>query len=55
MTIERFEPMYNSDNNNVYMDCYTRMESANDISTITAPHLVGEDVQIVVDGWDRPI
>lgn len=55
MCIERFEPMYNADNNNVYMDCYIRQTSTENISTITVPHLIGEDVQIVVDGRERPI
>ena len=55
MCIERFEPMYNADNNNVYMDCYIRQTSTENISTITVPHLIGEDVQIVVNGRERPI
>ena len=55
MCIERFEPMYNADNNNVYMDCYIRQTSTENISTITVPHLIGEDVQIVVNGMERPI
>lgn len=55
MCIERFEPMYNTDNNNVYMDCYIRQTSTENISTITVPHLIGEDVQIVVNGRERPI
>ena len=55
MFIERFEPMYNADNNNVYMDCYIRQTSTENISTITVPHLIGEDVQIVVNGRERPI
>lgn len=55
MCIERFEPMYNADNNNVYMDCYIRQTSTENISTITLPHLIGEDVQIVVNGRERPI
>lgn len=55
MCIERFEPMYNADNNNVYMDCYVNQTSTENISTITVPHLVGEDVQIVVNGRERPI
>lgn len=55
MCIERFEPMYNADNNNVYMDCYIRQTSTENINTITVPHLIGEDVQIVVNGRERPI
>ena len=55
MCIERFEPMYNADNNNVYMDCYIRQTSTENISTITVPHLIGEGVQIVVNGRERPI
>ncbi|WP_295999300.1 hypothetical protein [uncultured Veillonella sp.] len=55
MCIERFEPMYNADNDNVYMDCYIRQTSTENISTITVPHLIGEDVQIVVNGRERPI
>lgn len=55
MCIERFEPMYNADNNNVYMDCYVRQTSTENITTITVPHLIGEDVQIVVNGRERPI
>ena len=55
MCIERFEPMYNADNNNVYMDCYIRQTSTENISTITVPHLICEDVQIVVNGRERPI
>lgn len=55
MCIERFEPMYNADNNNIYMDCYIRQTSTENISTITVPHLIGEDVQIVVNGRERPI
>lgn len=55
MCIERFEPMYSADNNNVYMDCYIRQTSTENISTITVPHLIGEDVQIVVNGRERPI
>ena len=55
MCIERFEPMYNADNNNVYMDCYIRQTSTENISAITVPHLIGEDVQIVVNGRERPI
>ena len=55
MCIERFEPMYNADNNNVYMDCYIRQTSTENISTITVPHLIGEDVQIVVNGRERSI
>ena len=55
MCIERFEPMYNADNNNVYMDCYSRIESEDGIKSITVPHLVGEDVQLVVNDWERPI
>lgn len=52
--IERSIPLYTEDNSDVFLDCYVK--AANSIKTdyINAPHLVGQMVDIVIDGQQMP-
>lgn len=54
LCIERLEPMYRSDNDNIFMDCYSRLRSNDKHYEINVPHLVGKQVKIVVDRKERP-
>lgn len=48
--IERSIPLYTEDNSDVFLDCYVKVANSIKTDYINAPHLVGQMVDIVVDG-----
>lgn len=52
--IERSIPLYTEDNSDVFLDCYVKVANSIKTDYINAPHLVGQMVDIVVDGQQMP-
>lgn len=52
--IERSIPLYTEDNSDVFLDCYVKVTNSIKTDYINAPHLVGQMVDIVVDGQQMP-
>jgi len=52
--IERSIPLYTEDNSDVFLDCYVKVVNSIKTDYINAPHLVGQMVDIVVDGQQMP-
>ena len=52
--IERSIPLYTEDNSDVFPDCYVKVANSIKTDYINAPHLVGQMVDIVVDGQQMP-
>ena len=52
--IERSIPLYTEDNSDVFLDCYIKVANSIKTDYINAPHLVGQMVDIVVDGQQMP-
>lgn len=52
--IERSIPLYTEDNSDVFLDCYVKVANSIKTDYINAPHLVGQIVDIVVDGQQMP-
>lgn len=52
--IERIIPLYTEDNSDVFLDCYVKVANSIKTDYINAPHLVGQMVDIVVDGQQMP-
>ena len=52
--IERSIPLYIEDNSDVFLDCYVKVANSIKTDYINAPHLVGQMVDIVVDGQQMP-
>jgi hypothetical protein len=52
--IERSIPLYTKDNSDVFLDCYVKVANSIKTDYINAPHLVGQMVDIVVDGQQMP-
>lgn len=52
--IERSIPLYTEDNSNVFLDCYVKVANSIKTDYINAPHLVGQMVDIVIDGQQMP-
>lgn len=52
--IERSIPLYTEDNSDVFLDCYVKVANSIKADYINAPHLVGQMVDIVVDGQQMP-
>lgn len=52
--IERSIPLYTEDNSDVFLDCYVKVASSIKTDYINAPHLVGQMVDIVIDGQQMP-
>lgn len=52
--IERSIPLYTEDNSDVFLDCYVKVTNSIKTDYINAPHLVGQMVDIVVDGQPMP-
>lgn len=48
--IERSIPLYTEDNSDVFLDCYVKVANSIKTDYINAPHLVGQMVDIVIDG-----
>lgn len=52
--IERSIPLYTEDNSDVFLDCYVKVANSIKTDYINAPHLVGQMVDIVIDGQQMP-
>ena len=52
--IERSIPLYTEDNYDVFLDCYIKVANSIKTDYINAPHLVGQMVDIVIDGQQMP-
>lgn len=52
--IERSIPLYTEDNSDVFLDCYVKVTNSIKTDYINAPHLIGQMVDIVVDGQQMP-
>lgn len=52
--IERSIPLYTEDNSDVFLDCYVKVANSIETDYINAPHLVGQMVDIVIDGQQMP-
>ena len=52
--IERSIPLYTEDNSDVFLDCYVKVANSIKTDYINAPHLIGQMVDIVVDGQQMP-
>lgn len=52
--IERSIPLYTEDNSDVFLDCYVKVVNSIKTDYINAPHLVGQMVDIVIDGQQMP-
>lgn len=52
--IERSIPLYTEDNSDVFLDCYVKVANLIKTDYINAPHLVGQMVDIVIDGQQMP-
>lgn len=52
--IERSIPLYAEDNSDVFLDCYVKVANSIKTDYINAPHLVGQMVDIVIDGQQMP-
>lgn len=52
--IERSIPLYTEDNSDVFLDCYIKVANSIKTDYINAPHLVGQMVDIVIDGQQMP-
>lgn len=52
--IERSIPLYTEDNLDVFLDCYVKVANSIKTDYINAPHLVGQMVDIVIDGQQMP-
>ena len=52
--IERSIPLYTEDNSDVFLDCYVKVANSIKTDYINAPHLVGQKVDIVIDGQQMP-
>ena len=52
--IERSIPLYTEDNSDVFLDCYVKVDNSIKTDYINAPHLVGQMVDIVIDGQQMP-
>lgn len=52
--IERSIPLYTKDNSDVFLDCYVKVANSIKTDYINAPHLVGQMVDIVIDGQQMP-
>lgn len=52
--IERSIPLYTEDNSDVFLDCYVKVTNSIKTDYINAPHLVGQMVDIVIDGQQMP-
>ena len=52
--IERSIPLYTEDNSDVFLDCYVKVANSIKTDYINAPHLVGQMVDIVIDGQEMP-
>lgn len=52
--IERSIPLYTENNSDVFLDCYVKVANSIKTDYINAPHLVGQMVDIVVDGQQMP-
>ena len=52
--IERSIPLYTEDNSDVFLDCYVKVANSIKSDYINAPHLVGQMVDIVIDGQQMP-
>lgn len=52
--IERSIPLYTEDNSDVFLDCYVKVANSIKTDYINAPHLVGQMVDIVIDGQQVP-
>lgn len=52
--IERSIPLYTEDNSDVFLDCYVKVANSIKTDYINAPHLIGQMVDIVIDGQQMP-
>lgn len=52
--IERSTPLYTDESTDVFLDSYVKMSNSIKVDSITAPHLIGEKVDIIVDGKQMP-
>jgi hypothetical protein len=52
--IERSIPLYTEDNSDVFLDCYVKVVNSIKTDYINAHHLVGQMVDIVIDGQQMP-
>lgn len=52
--IERSISLYTEDNSDVFLDCYVKVANSIKTDYINAPHLVGQMVDIVIDGQQMP-
>lgn len=52
--IERSIPLYTEDNSDVFLDCYVKVANSIKTDYINAPYLVGQMVDIVIDGQQMP-
>lgn len=52
--IERSIPLYTENNSDVFLDCYVKVANSIKTDYINAPHLVGQMVDIVIDGQQMP-
>ncbi|WP_308519144.1 hypothetical protein [uncultured Veillonella sp.] len=52
--IERSIPLYTKDNSDVFLDCYVKVVNSIKTDYINAHHLVGQMVDIVIDGQQMP-
>ena len=52
--IERSIPLYTEDNSDVFLDCYVKVANSIKTDYINVPHLVGQMVDIVIDGQQMP-
>lgn len=52
--IERSIPLYTEDNSDVFLDCYVKVANSIKTDYINASHLVGQMVDIVIDGQQMP-